>query len=102
MNKIGNAKVFTKLDLRNGYYNIRMKQGNEAKAAFVMPKGLYEPLIMFFGLCNTPSTFQAYMNDTFGNFLDEGWLMGYLDDSMIATATDEEDEACTQRVLQCC
>src|SRR5882672_10573257 len=102
MNKIGNAKVFMKLDLRNGYYNIRMKQGDEAKAAFVTPKGLYEPLVMFFGLCNVPSTFQAYMNDTFGDFLDEGWLMGYLNDSMIAMATDEEDEACTQQVLQRC
>ena len=95
LNQIGKAKVFTKLDLCNGYYNIHMKQGDEAKAAFVMPKGLYEPLVMFFSLCNVPSTFQAYMNDTFGNFLDEGWLMGYLDDSMIATATNEEDEACT-------
>jgi len=47
LNRIGKAKVFTKLDLRNGYYNIHMKKGNEAKAAFITPKGLYEPLVMF-------------------------------------------------------
>jgi len=60
MNKIGNAKVFTKLDLCNGYYNIRMKQGDEVKAAFVTPKGLYELLVMFFGLCNAPLPSNLY------------------------------------------
>jgi len=102
LNKISKAKVFMKLDLQNGYYNIRMKKGNEAKAAFITPKGLYEPLVMFFSLCNVPSTFQAYINDAFGDFLQEGWFLGYLNNTLILSENDEEDYQYTKQVLQWC
>jgi Reverse transcriptase (RNA-dependent DNA polymerase)/RNase H-like domain found in reverse transcriptase len=94
--------VFTKLDLRNGYYNIRIKEEDVPKAAFVTPRGLFEPLVMFFGLCNAPATFQAYMNDTFRECINEGWLLGYLDDSLTASVNDDEDEVRTRRLLEIC
>jgi len=52
IDRIGNAKVFTKLDLRWGYNNVRIKEGDEWKAVFTCQDGAFEPLVMFFGLCN--------------------------------------------------
>ena len=49
--------MFTKIDLRWGYNNVRIKEGNEWKVAFSMPEGLFEPMVMFFGLTNSPATF---------------------------------------------
>ena len=55
---VGDAKVFTKLDLRWGYNNVCIKEGDEWKAAFTCQDGAFEPLVMFFGLCNSPGMFQ--------------------------------------------
>ena len=54
---------FTKMDIRWGYHNVRIKDGDQWKAAFKMNKGLFELTVMFFGLCNSPATFQAMMNE---------------------------------------
>uniref|UniRef100_A0A0W0FYD8 Reverse transcriptase-rnase h-integrase n=1 Tax=Moniliophthora roreri TaxID=221103 RepID=A0A0W0FYD8_MONRR len=70
MDKLKTAKVFTKLDLCNGYNNIRIKDGDQWKAAFKTPQGLFEPTVMFFGLTNSPATFQAFMNDILKDFID--------------------------------
>jgi hypothetical protein len=63
VNKLRGAKIFTKLDIRWGYNNVRIKEGDEWKAAFRTNRGLFEPLVMFFGLTNLPATFQTMMND---------------------------------------
>jgi len=65
LNKVSEAKAkyFTKLDVRWGYNNIWIKEGDEWKAAFQTNRGLFEPLVMFFGLTNSPATFQMMMND---------------------------------------
>ena len=55
-------KIFTKMDLRWGYNNVRIKKGDEWKAAFTTPERSFEPTVMFFGLTNLPVTFQAMMN----------------------------------------
>jgi len=62
---VGKRKVFTKLDLRWGYNNVRIKEGDEWKAAFTTHIGAYEPTVMYFGLTNSPATFQTMMNDLF-------------------------------------
>src|ERR1700743_2977857 len=72
VNKLSKAKYFTKLDVRWGYNNVRMKEGDEWKAAFRTNRGLFEPLVMFFGLTNSPATFQTMMNDLFKEVIDEG------------------------------
>ena len=58
-------KLFTKFDVRWGYNNVRIKKGDEWKAAFITNEGLYEPTVMFFGMTNSPTTFQAMMNAIF-------------------------------------
>ena len=80
--RLNRAKIFTKLDLKNSYYLIRMAKGDEPKIAFCTSFGLYEWKVMPFGLCNAPATFQAMMDDLFYNMLDEGVFI-YLDDILI-------------------
>ena len=59
------SKIFSKMDIQWGYNNIQIKEGDEWKAAFKTNQGLFEPLVMFFGLTNSPATFQMMMNDIF-------------------------------------
>jgi hypothetical protein len=65
IDKLRDAKMFTKFDVQWGYNNVRIKDGHQWKAAFVTHKGLFEPMVMFFGLTNSPATFQRFMNDSF-------------------------------------
>jgi len=94
IDKIKNAKVFSKLDVHWGYNNVRIKEGDEWKAAFITNQGCFEPLIMFFGLCNSPATFQMMMNEIFREELNEGWLHIYMDDFLITTNSTTKNEAC--------
>ena len=90
------AHIFTKLDIRWGYNNVCIKEGDEHKAAFKTKYGLWEPLVMFLGLCNSPSTFQAMMDWIF-RLLIEKWgprgtdIGKYMDDVAIATQTNKAD-----------
>ena len=65
VDQLKGARYFTKLDVWWGYNNVRIKNGNQWKAAFKMSCGLFEPTVMFFGMCNSPATFQAMMDDIF-------------------------------------
>lgn len=94
------AKIFTKLDLRAGYNNVRIKEGDQWKGAFNTPQGLFEPTVMFFGLCNSPATFQAMMNHLFADMIAEGWLVIYMDDMLLASLNKDEHHGRTKRVLQ--
>jgi len=58
LEQLQGRSLFTKFDIRWGYNNIRIKEGDEWKAVFKTPKGLFEPWVMFFGLTNSPATFQ--------------------------------------------
>jgi len=75
LDKLKGAKYFTKLNLWWGYNNVQIKEGDEWKAAFKTNKGLFELLVMFFGLCNSPATFQNMMNDIFIMETNEGWIL---------------------------
>ena len=99
INKLKKAKYFTKLDIRWGYNNVRIKEGDEWKAAFRTNRGLFEPLVMFFGLTNSPATFQTMMNEIFQELIDEGVVIVYIDDILIFTETLEEHRRVTKEVL---
>ncbi len=83
INKLRGAKYFTKLDVRWGYNNIQIREGDEEKAVFHMNQGLFEPTIMFFGLTNSPTTFQWMMNNIFHDLIAKGKVTIYLDDILI-------------------
>src|SRR6266699_4946933 len=77
-----------------------MKEGDEWKAAFRTNRGLFELLVMFFGLTNSPATFQTMMNDIFEDLILEGVVVVYLDDILIFTETIDEHWKVTRRVLE--
>ena len=79
-----------KLDVCWGYNNVRIKEGDEWKAAFWRKHGLFEPLVMFFGLCDSPATFQTMMNELFKELIDQGVMVVYMDDILISTETFED------------
>ena len=83
LDKLKGAKYFTKLDVRWGYNNVRIKDGDQWKAAFKTNRGLFEPTVMFFGLCNSPATFQAMMDDIFGDLINDCIIIVYMDDIFI-------------------
>lgn len=94
------ATIFTKFDIRWGYNNIRIKAGDEWKAAFVTNRGLFEPRIMFFGLTNSPATFQNVMNDIFRDLINEGKVTVYLDDILIFSTDPRDHDRVTREVLK--
>ncbi len=100
IDKLPGAKHFTKLDICLGYNNVRIREGDEEKAAFRMNRGLFEPTVMFFGLTNLPATFQWMMNDIFRDLIREGKVTIYLDDILIFSKTLDEHRQIVKRVLQ--
>ena len=78
-----------KLDVHWGYNNVPIKKGDEWKATFRMNWGLFEPLVMFFSLTNSPAIFQTMMNDIFKDLIDEGYVAIYMDDILVYTCTIE-------------
>ena len=68
---------------------MRIKDGDQWKAAFITNQGLFEPTVMFFGLTNSPATFQTMMNTIFREEMAQGWLTIYMDDMAIHTGPRE-------------
>jgi predicted aspartyl protease len=87
--QVKDAKWFTKMDFRDGYYNIKVHVNSRQKTAFVTREGLFEFLVMPFGLTNAPAVFSAMMNRLFGHLKDVSVIF-YLDDIVIYSKTKEE------------
>lgn len=100
INSLSQAKVFTKLDLRWGYNNVRIKKGDEWKTAFTTHRGLFQAKVMYFGFCNAPATFQSMMNEILRDLILEGKVMVYLDDILIFTQDVKENRRITREVLR--
>ena len=99
LEKVREAKIFSKLDLRMGYNNIRIKEGDEWKTAFRTKEGLYEYRVMPFGLKNAPAVFQRFMNHIFRDMIDV-YVVIYLDDILIYSKNREEHTKHVQSVLK--
>lgn len=99
LDRLGGARVFTKLDLRGAYNLIRIRPGDEWKTAFRTRYGHFEYVVMPFGLTNAPAVFQHMANDVFREFLDI-FVIIYLDDILIFSKTLEEHHIHVRQVLE--
>ena len=100
INSMGTKKVFTKMDLRWGYNNVRIKEGDEWKAAFTTHLGLFESTVIYFGLTNSPATFQAMMNNPFRDMINKGDVATFIDNVLVATETEEGHDEIVEEVLK--
>jgi len=100
MDKLKGKKYFSKFDIRWGYNNVRIRNGDQWKAAFKTKFGLYEPMVMFFGLCNSPATFQSMMDHIFVMQVGEGWIIVYMDAILICDITRKGIKDKTRKVLE--
>jgi len=97
--RVQGAQWFTKMDLKNGFNLIRIREEDEWKTAFRTRYGLYEFQVMPFGLTNAPSTFQDMMNHVLSDLLDIG-VLAYMDDILVYAKTREEHDHLVKELLQ--
>ncbi|KAL0195693.1 hypothetical protein M9458_009265, partial [Cirrhinus mrigala] len=99
LEQLRSARFFTKLDLRSAYNLIRIREGDEWKTAFSTATGHYEYLVMPFGLANSPSFFQAFVNEVFRDMLHR-WVIVYIDDILIYSSSYSKHIQHVRAVLQ--
>ena len=92
--------MFTKMDLRWEFNNIRIKEGDEWKGAFTTHIGSFEPTVMFFGMTNLPATFQAMMNEILRDLINKGKVAAFVDDVLVGTKTEEGHDEIVKEILR--
>ena len=100
IDNMGSKKVFTKMDLRWGFNNVRIKEGNEWKGAFTMHVGSFKPTVMFFGMTNSPVTFQVMMNGILRDLINKGKVTVFVDDILVGTETKEGYDEIVEEILK--
>ena len=105
ISQVKDANIFSKFDICWGYNNIRIKEGDQHKAAFKTKYGLYEPNVMFFGLTNSPAMFQAMMDHILQPWADK-WALEdvkgswYMDDVLVASRNKKKHQQATHELLE--
>ena len=100
LDKLKGAKYFTKSDLQARYNNVWIKDDDQWKAAFKTSRELFEPMVMFFGMCNSPATFHKMMDKIFANQIREGNLIIYMHDMFIHSSDLLINIACIRKALE--
>jgi hypothetical protein len=98
-NQMKGASVFSKIDLRSGYHQLKIRESDIPKIAFHTRYGLYEYTMMSFGLTNAPAYFMYLMNKVFMEYLDK-FMVVFIDDILIFSKTEEEHETHLRLVLE--
>ena len=97
--RLGGAKVFSKIDLKSGYWQMPMRQEDIPKTAFKTRYGLYESLVVPFGVTNAPAQFMNLMNDLLQDFLDE-FVLVFLDDILVYSRSMEDHAGHLRKLFQ--
>jgi len=93
-------KMFIKMDLRWRHNNVRIKEGNEWKAVFMISKGSFEPTVMFFGLTNSPVIFQVMMNKLLRDLINTGKVTAFIDDVIIGMEDEKRHDELVAKVVK--
>ena len=96
---IGTKKIFTKMDLRWGYNNVQIKEGDKWKVVFTTPEGSFEPTVMFFRLTNSPVTFQMMMNKLLRDLINTEKVVAFID-VVIGTESEEGHDELVAEVIK--
>ena len=97
---MGTKKVFTKMDLRWEYNNMRIKEVDKWKAAFMTLEKSFEPTVIFFGLTNLPATFQAIINKLLRNLINTGKVAAFIDDVIVGMEDEEGHDELVGEVIK--
>jgi len=89
IDNMGSKKVFTKMDLRWGFNNVRIKKEDEWKGVFTIHIGSFESIVMFFGMKNLPVIFQTMMNKILRDLINKGKVAAFVDNVLVGTETEE-------------
>ena len=100
VDSMGNKRVFTKMDLQWEYNNMQIKERNEWKVAFTTHVGSYEPVVMFFGMTNSPAMFQGMMNEILRDMINKEKVAAFVDDVLIGTEMEEGHDELVEEVLK--
>jgi len=99
LDRLGRAKYINKLDIKEAYYNIRIREGDEWKTTFSTKLGTYEYLVMLFGRCNAPAAFQRWINEVFMEYIDLCCIL-YLNEILIYSNTQQEYRKDVSNILK--
>lgn len=99
LDRLQDAKVFSTLDLRNGFFHVPVDEPSQRYTAFIVPDGHFEFLKMPFGLCNSPAVFQKFINAAFKDLICDGSVLTYMDDLIIPSEDYESGLKKLKRVL---
>jgi hypothetical protein len=98
LDQLRGASVFSKIDLRSGYHQLRIRPADIPKTTFITKYGLYEFMVMSFGLTNAPAYFMYLMNSVFMDYLDK--FVVVFDDILVYSQNEQEHEEHLRKVLQ--
>jgi len=88
------------MDLRWGYNNVWIKEGDEWKAAFMTSKGSFKPTVMFFGLTNSPATFQVMMNELLRDLVNTGKVTAFIDNVIVGMETEKGHDEIVAEIIK--
>ena len=97
---MGSKEVFTKMNLRWGFNNVRIKEEDEWKGAFTMHVGFFEPIVMFFRMMNLPAIFQAIMNEILRDLINKEKVTAFVNDVLVGTETEKRHDEIVKEILK--
>ena len=100
LENIGTKKIFTKMDLRWRYNNVRIREEDEWKVALIILEGSFKPMVMFFGLTNLLATFQVMMNELLQDLINTRRVAAFIDDVIVGTETEERHDEIVAKIIR--